>query len=314
MYNSTIKFIVMLSVLFALCACQSTPTLEPSQVANTTQVIIQGVSEGKEEIQTIEIDNCDGKGDATRTEQRSQSVDVTISAEIAAKIGASAEIISAEVQAAVGVANTQGKERSTSIQLTAPPGTRMLFQLMWTGKEQIGIVENIRGSSIPIAFRDFTPTDVRIKSQSDIGCPGSNSPKPIVTSDASPTSTPIVPVQPPTAKTTVQPTECPPPAGLIALWKNIEPPWSKGIWGSPNMPNFMVALGEVDTNDPDFGEFQIWIDPCSIEWHGYKEGGRFWPHQPGINPTASPIPLGGEKATSVTLPANTGIWGLGPSY
>lgn len=150
-----------------------------SQVAMPApQVIMQGDTPGQEEVQPIELDNCNGKGDTKRTEQRTRSIESTISAEIAAKFGASAEVLSAEVQAAVGAAMKWGAERSTSIELVAPPGTRMAFQLVWIGDEQVGIIQNLRASSIPIAFRSFKPTDVRIKSQYDIGCPPSSTQTP----------------------------------------------------------------------------------------------------------------------------------------
>jgi hypothetical protein len=141
-----------------------------------------------------------------------------------------------------------------------------------------------------------------------------------------PGETPLyTPTSPPTSSPTTQspvatehpPTtspECTPPAGLIPLWINIEPPWSRGLWGSPNMPAFMVALGEIDTNDPEFSEFQMWIDPCYVSWHDYTDGGRFWPQQEGVPTTAPPIPLGGETATTVNLTSNTGRWSLGPRY
>lgn len=116
-----------------------------------------------------------------------------------------------------------------------------------------------------------------------------------------------------TTQAATQPTDgCVPPGGLIALRESTKPPWSAGIYGSQNMLDFIVSIGEVDTNDSDFGEFQIWLDPCAVASHGYINGGRFWPHQPGVSSTGSRIPLGGERATTVTLPANTGIWGLGP--
>lgn len=185
-YRSSMMYLdIIVIIALLLCGCAPTPISGEVPVSEITpQVIIQGSNSNKEEIQTIELDNCDGKGNAVRTEQRSQSIDVTISAELAAKLGASAEVISAEVHAAVGIANTQGAERSTSIQLAAPPGTRMIFQLVWTGEEQIGIVQNLRESNIPIAFQSFLPMDVRIKGQSDIGCPNPSEPMPVITTQA----------------------------------------------------------------------------------------------------------------------------------
>jgi len=158
----------------------------------TSQVIIQGETVGKEEIQTFEIDNCTGKADIPRTEMREQSVDVTISAEVAQKIGTTVEILSAEAQVAVGTAIGRGDRRSTQITVSAPPGTRMAFQLTWIGTERIGTVQYLYGSPGGV-FRAFTPTDVRIKSQYDIGCPSTNAP---VSSNIDPVSTVTnVPIQ-----------------------------------------------------------------------------------------------------------------------
>lgn len=128
-------------------------------------------------------------------------------------------------------------------------------------------------------------------------------------------SNPVAPTT--TLSPTVQPRICTsvPPDSLIPLWENTEPPWSKGLWGSPNLLNFVVGVGIIDTNDPEFSEFQLWIDPCfagTIPGHGYTDGGRFWPKQPGVNVNAPPIVLGGETATLIAIPANTGQWDLGP--
>ena len=172
---------LQIALLF-LYGCGSSSE-ESSQIPSETEVVIQGNTQGKEVIQTLAINNCDGKSDLSRIEEYAQSVDVTISTEIAATIGASAEIISAEVQAAVGAGTTQSGSRSMSIQLTAPPQTHMQFQLIWTGNEQIGVVQNLRGSHIPIAFQGFIPTDVRIKSQNDIGCPGTDTVHDVVGSE-----------------------------------------------------------------------------------------------------------------------------------
>lgn len=154
-----------------LLGCSNTPSPEPiSQVNGGTQVVLQSEINNHEVIQEFDIDNCDGKADATRIERRSSSVDVTVSTELAARIGASAQVISADVQAAVGTELSIGGERETSIELKAPPNTHMFFQLAWVGKSRIGVVQNVSGSNIPVAFQSFSPDNVRIKSQYDIGC------------------------------------------------------------------------------------------------------------------------------------------------
>jgi hypothetical protein len=154
-----------------LSGCGGTP-ISPSNplMDNNSRVIRQNEVDGQEDIQEFDINNCDGKAEATRIEHRTSSVDVTVSTELAAKIGASAEVISAEIQASVGAALNIGGERGTAIELRAPPNTHMFFQLAWIGKSQVGVIENVQGSGIPVAFQSFTPNDVRIKSQYDIGC------------------------------------------------------------------------------------------------------------------------------------------------
>lgn len=160
--------LVLCSLLLFACSPGATPPT-PTQVSAASQVLIQGNTLA-EETQTIELDNCDGKAEIVRSEQRGQSVDVTVSAEVAAKLGVSAQVIQAEVQATVGAQVTDSGYRSSTIQLVAPPKTRMVFQIVWSGPEQVGIVQNLKSVGVPIAFRRFSPTDVKIKSQIDVGC------------------------------------------------------------------------------------------------------------------------------------------------
>lgn len=192
LYADTLSYVtIFITVVLFLAGCVApNPQVTPS----APQIIMQGDSPGKEVVQPIELNNCDGKADAKRTEHRSRSVESTISAEIAAKFGVSAEVLLAEIQATVGAAIGWTEGQGMSIELVAPPGTLMAFQLVWIGNEQVGIVQNLKGVNIPIAFRDFRPTDVRIKSQYDIGCPGfgADTPKPtLVTPTTVPQSSPI---------------------------------------------------------------------------------------------------------------------------
>jgi hypothetical protein len=104
-----------------------------------------------------------------------------------------------------------------------------------------------------------------------------------------------------------------PPNGLIHFWQEGSRFWSWGIWGSENLIDFTAALGEIDTDDPDFGEFRLWLDPCSkdtIPGHGYENNARFWPlDQRGSGLASPPIMLGQEII--ITLKANTGKYALG---
>jgi hypothetical protein len=125
------------------------------------------------------------------------------------------------------------------------------------------------------------------------------------------TSKPILPTPTFTSQTVDVSPECVAPEGLIHLIDHTDPYWSAGIWASKNMLDFIKDRGEIDTNSIYFGEFKIWINPCPeyLELHGYTPGVSFW--QDGQR---YKIPLGGEEATTVTLPRNTGIWKLGIPY
>lgn len=106
--------------------------------------------------------------------------------------------------------------------------------------------------------------------------------------------------QPPATLTT--PCKSIPPNGLVLLWH--------GIYGSPNMESFIVGIGEIDTNNPNFGTFQMWIDPCLAEQIESSKGRSFWPKTPStfcIRENISDIPVGGDKATIIMLCPNKGV-------
>ncbi len=176
-------------IALGILGCGTIAPTPPVIEISDSKVIFQGETPNQTEVQNIELDNCEGKGDLAREEQRSQSVEVSMSTEIAAQLGASIEIISAEVQATVQSTNSNGAGRTTAIQLVAPPNTHMVFQIEWLGTEQMGVIQNLRGSNTPIAFQSFLPTDVRIKSQADIGC-GDSPPVALLPSE------PLIPATP----------------------------------------------------------------------------------------------------------------------
>jgi hypothetical protein len=202
------KALLCLTIGTVLLMGCNNPTPSGSAISQNTpapDVFLQSETE-TELIQEFNINNCDGKAEASRTETRTSTVDVTISSELATQIGASAQVVSASVEAAVGAAFNIGNTRQTSIELKAPPNTHMYFQLAWVGQSRLGIVQNVYGSTIPVAFQSFSPTDVRIKSQVDLPCDN------LISSRDSVVETPLPPatLQSPTAVSTPpQPTSAP---------------------------------------------------------------------------------------------------------
>lgn len=244
--------LILYSFLLFACSSAATPAA-PTQVSAAPQVLVQGNTLA-EETQTIELDNCDGKADAVRSEQRGQSVDVTVSAEVAAKLGVSAQVIEAEVQATVGAQVTDSGYRSSTIQLVAPPKTRMVFQIVWSGPEQVGIVQNLQSVGIPIAFRRFSPTDVKIKSQIDVGCANlgatsqqssSTTIPQVATIPSQPTQPPVI-VNQPTAFPTRTRTEriCP-----VAITRAQVESWHVGETDVPTVKSYVKRADDMRVND-----------------------------------------------------------------
>lgn len=259
-----VALVLCLVLLFA-CDLGATPVPTPTQIAEGPQVLIQG-NNAAEEVQTIELDNCDGKADAVRTEQRGQSVDVTVSADVAAKLGVSVGVIQAEVQTTVGAQVTDSTTRISTIQLIAPPKTRMVFQIVWSGPEQVGIVQNLKSVGVPIAFRRFSPTDVKIKSQLDIGCSGTaNSQAGVPTSKLPQINNPTQPaVRQPTAILTPR-TPTPTSAHDSVNVQAIDSVLGAGNWfcfpdrldgiGVRNLPSGFVVRYPVSSVDTPSGKF-----------------------------------------------------------
>jgi len=104
-----------------------------------------------------------------------------------------------------------------------------------------------------------------------------------------------------------------PSLNLIELWNPSSHLWSLGIWGTPNIVNFTNGLATIDSSDPDFSDFQIWISPCNTQTHNYSNGVQFWPLGTyGQQIPNSPITLG-QLAVIDYIPANSGSWSLGNS-
>ena len=109
--------------------------------------------------------------------------------------------------------------------------------------------------------------------------------------------------------------ETSPPNGLVHFWADGGASyWSKGIWGSSKVMTFTVDVATINSDNPDFGEFQIWLDPCYAminPGHGYQDGATFWPIDPsGYGKISEPALKLGQVST-IIIPANTGKWSVG---
>jgi len=263
---------VLLGVLLVV-ACTGPADVEPELVEAAPTVTVQSQVPNAEETQLIQLDNCDGKADLTRTEERAQSIEAEISAEVAAQIGASAQVVYGNVQTAVGAALKSGNARGTAIQLVAPPGSRMEYQLIWIGDEEVGVVQNILNSDVPIAFRSFSASDVRIKSQYDLGCSAS----PLHTDD----------IEQAEGTSSLAPTESA-PVGIGC---------DQLIVGDPHPPSLGSGWAFAASNedriihvwsnhwDPNLSEFKFFL-PAGNTITFMSGGGSFWSDRPGCTGVA----------------------------
>jgi hypothetical protein len=314
---------VILAVIISaiiLISCQPNVVSTPSGGNGDIQDIHVQVSEPTKTTSKVEqfpLPNCGG------SDKLAQSLGTFASVSKSATVGAKATVtgggevavpetakLKLEIQVELAYQQTfeSANSRLDTIEMSAAEGTHVVYTIIWEEQTFNSIVQYSSDGKVyevPYTYQLSVP---KIDKSYNVACDGNNGGNNGIGN--APTITP-------SQSAGTSPSECTPPTGLVPLWKS-EPIWSVGIWGSPNVVNFKSALGEIDTNDPDYGEFSIWIDPCyagTIPGHGYTDGGRFWAKRTGIGITSTPIPLGGSEATIINdIPANTGIWGLGPRY
>lgn len=190
--------IFALMVSMSLCGCQLAPN--PS---GNFQVTETSVGPSGRELETIRLNNCDGKADTTQVVERGQTVQI----EGGAQLGVSIEVI----QAAVTGKYSKGFSYKKSQMLTAPPRTNMEFTLEWTMEDRVGTVARDGQTTAKAGYRYIIPTYVQIRSQKDLGCAGSSQP----TLPAPSASKVTPPIQPLTA--TPLPTRTPLPAPTLPV-------------------------------------------------------------------------------------------------
>lgn len=149
------RVVCAITLLALLVACA------PSTGGGSMQVAEQRKGPGKADTEIIHLNNCNGKADAVQTATRAQSVEL----ETGGDLGVGLEV----VHAAVNAKYATGSYTSKSIQLTAPPGTNMVFTLKCNMEENVGIVSNVGPQGISVTYHQFTPIDVQILAQGDQG-------------------------------------------------------------------------------------------------------------------------------------------------
>jgi tetratricopeptide (TPR) repeat protein len=151
--NNTALAIILTSIFLSGCGTN----------AGTSDVAIKEtaaeVTESTHE--TIHMNNCGGKGDAKQVAKRSKSVNV----EYSGKISVDKVVVEGEVSAKYNEVN----ENTKSLELVAPAGTNMDFDILWTEKTWIGIVTE-QGKDGQGNYKVSVPISVELISSQDLGC------------------------------------------------------------------------------------------------------------------------------------------------
>lgn len=150
--------IILISILLAGC---DTNAGTVNLTVNETSAEITEVTN-----ETIHMNNCGSAGEVKQTAEKSKSVNV----EYAGSFGVDKVVVNGEVSAKYGEINANAKK----LELVAPAGTNMEFNLKWTEKTWVGIV-TAQGKDGQANYKVSVPISVELVSSQDLGCGSSNS-------------------------------------------------------------------------------------------------------------------------------------------
>lgn len=153
MYKNILVTLILTSVILTSCDLN----------AGVTSVSLQETAAAITEttLDEVYMNNCGGKGDVKQTSERKKSVTVDMSGNFG--------IDPIVLQGEVSTKYSQVNEASKSIELTAPPGTKMVFFLEWTETSWLGVATSI-GKEGQATYRVSVPISVSLVSSRDLGC------------------------------------------------------------------------------------------------------------------------------------------------
>jgi hypothetical protein len=155
------KFLILLiGISFLLGSCGSVSSSKSSDSSQPIQ-IEENTQETNTVEETVRMNNCGGKADATQDAERALGV----SLEGEAELGVDTDVLQASVKARY----EQGRMTRKSLTLVAPPGTRMEFDVIWTEKTWIGTIIK-PGVSGQAKYKAHLPIAVELIGSRDMGC------------------------------------------------------------------------------------------------------------------------------------------------
>jgi hypothetical protein len=157
MRKYTLTALIIISIMLAGC---DTNAGTVNLTVNETSAEITEVTN-----ESIHMNNCGSAGEVKQTAEKSKSVNV----EYAGSFGVDKVVVNGEVSAKYGEINSNTKK----IELVAPAGTNMEFNLKWTEKTWIGIV-TAQGKDGQANYKVSVPISVELVNSQDLGCGTSN--------------------------------------------------------------------------------------------------------------------------------------------
>ena len=148
-------FTALILISIVLAGCDTNAGTVNLTVNETSAEVTEVTNE------TIHMNNCGSAGEVKQTAEKSKSVNV----EYAGSFGVDKVVVNGEVSAKYGEINTNSK----SIELVAPAGTNMEFNLKWTEKTWLGIV-TAQGKDGQANYKVSVPISVELVSSKDLGC------------------------------------------------------------------------------------------------------------------------------------------------
>lgn len=148
-------FTALILISIVLAGCDTNAGTVNLTVNETSAEVTEVTNE------TIHMNNCGSAGEVKQTAEKSKSVNV----EYAGSFGVDKVVVNGEVSAKYGEINTNSK----SIELVAPAGTNMEFNLKWTEKTWLGIV-TAQGKDGQANYKVSVPISVELVSSQDLGC------------------------------------------------------------------------------------------------------------------------------------------------
>ncbi len=152
-------FVAIILISIVLAGCDTNAGTVNLTVNETSAEITEVTNEA------IHMNNCGSKGEVKQIAEKSKSVNV----EYAGSLGVDKVVVNGEVSAKYGEVTAITKK----IELVAPAGTNMQFNLEWTEKTWLGIV-TAQDKDGQANYKVSVPISVELVSSQDLGCDTSN--------------------------------------------------------------------------------------------------------------------------------------------